>query len=84
MSHLPLDPLADDDLTIRGQIDTTSVPELMRSLLASRETGVLTFRDGEVTKSIYVKDGRVVSDERSGEPPRAARLLERLDQEAAA
>ena len=73
MSHLPLDPLADDDLTIRGQIDTTSVPELMRSLLASRETGVLTFRSSEVTKSIYVKDGRVVYaastnvDERLGE-----------------
>jgi uncharacterized protein DUF4388 len=73
VSHLPLDPLADDDLTIRGQIDTTSVPELMRSLLASRETGVLTFRSSEVTKSIYVKDGRVVYaastnvDERLGE-----------------
>jgi hypothetical protein len=73
VSHIPLDPLADDDLTIRGQIDTTSVPELMRSLLASRETGVLTFRNSEVTKSIYVKDGRVVNaastnvDERLGE-----------------
>jgi hypothetical protein len=73
VSHIPLDPLADDDLTIRGQIDTTSVPELMRSLLASRETGVLTFRNSEVTKSIYVKDGRVVYaastnvDERLGE-----------------
>jgi hypothetical protein len=74
VSHLPLDPLADDDdLTIRGQIDTTSVPELMRSLLASRETGVLTFRSSEVTKSISVKDGRVVYaastnvDERLGE-----------------
>ena len=73
MSHIPLDPLADDDLSIRGQIDTTSVPELLRSLLVSRETGVLTFRNSEVTKSIYVKDGRVVYaastnvDERLGE-----------------
>ncbi|HET8644854.1 MAG TPA: DUF4388 domain-containing protein, partial [Vicinamibacteria bacterium] len=73
MSHLPLDPLGDDDLTIRGEIDTTSVPELLRSLLASRETGVLTFRNSEVTKSIYVKEGRVVyaastdADERLGE-----------------
>src|SRR5262245_14969748 len=45
----------------------------MRSLLASRETGVLTFRSTEVTKSVYVKDGRVVNaastnvDERLGE-----------------
>jgi len=73
VSHIPLDPLADDDLSIRGQIDTTSVPELLRSLLVSRETGVLTFRNSEVTKSIYVKDGRVVYaastnvDERLGE-----------------
>jgi hypothetical protein len=73
VSHLPLDPLADDDLTIRGHIENTSVPELLRSLLASRETGVLTFRNSEFTKSIYVKDGRVVYaastnvDERLGE-----------------
>ena len=68
-----LDPLHDDDLTIRGHIDQTSVPELLRSLLASRETGVLTFRNRDVTKGIYVKEGRVVYaastnvDERLGE-----------------
>jgi hypothetical protein len=74
VSHIPLDPLGEEeDLTIRGEIDTTSVPELLRSLLASRETGVLTFRNREVTKGIYVKDGRVVYaastdvDERLGE-----------------
>jgi hypothetical protein len=55
-----LDHLGDDDLTIRGSVENTSVPELLRSLLASRETGVLTFRNSVVTKSIYVKDGRVV------------------------
>ena len=72
MSHLPLDPL-DDDLAIRGEIENTSVPELLRSLLASHETGILTFRNSEVTKSIYVKSGRVVYaastnvDERLGE-----------------
>ena len=72
MSHLPLDPL-DDDLAIRGEIENTSVPELLRSLLASHETGILTFRNSEVTKSIYVKNGRVVYaastnvDERLGE-----------------
>lgn len=58
MSHL--DQLGEDDLTIRGSVENTSVPELLRSLLASRETGVLTFRNTVVTKSIYVKDGRVV------------------------
>jgi uncharacterized protein DUF4388 len=63
----------DDALTIRGQIETSSVPELIRSLLGSGETGVLTFREGDVTKSIYLQNGRVVygsstdPDERLGE-----------------
>jgi hypothetical protein len=70
---LPPDPLADDDLTIRGDLEDSSVPELLRSLLASRETGILTFRDGDITKSIYMDAGRVVYaastnvDERLGE-----------------
>jgi hypothetical protein len=70
---LPSDPLADDDLTIRGDLEDSSVPELLRSLLASRETGILTFRDGDITKSIYMDAGRVVYaastnvDERLGE-----------------
>jgi hypothetical protein len=63
----------DEDLTIRGQIGTSSVPELLRSLLSSGETGILTFRNGEVTKSIYIQQGRVIyaastnPDERLGE-----------------
>jgi len=63
----------DDDLTIRGEIGDTSVPELLRSLLGSGETGILTLRNGEVTKSIYIRGGRVLYaastsvDERLGE-----------------
>src|SRR5262245_53382978 len=66
-------PFDDDDLSIKGQIDTSSVPELVRSIVGSGETGVLTFRTGEVTKSLYVQNGRVVfaastdPDERLGE-----------------
>jgi len=62
-----------DDLTIRGDLDTTSPPELLKSLLSSSETGILTVRSGEVTKSIYIQQGRVVyaastdPDERLGE-----------------
>src|SRR5215510_8231316 len=62
-----------DALTIRGQIETSSVPELIRSLLGSGETGILTFRNGDITKSIYLQNGRVVygastdPDERLGE-----------------
>lgn len=63
----------EDDLTIRGEIGDTSVPELLRSLLGSGETGILTLRAGEVTKSIYIRGGRVLYaastnvDERLGE-----------------
>ena len=63
----------DDDLTVRGEIGETSVPELLRSLLGSGETGILTLRNGDVTKSIYIRAGRVLYaastnvDERLGE-----------------
>jgi hypothetical protein len=63
----------DDDLTIRGEIGDTSVAELLRSLVSSGETGVLTLRNGDVTKSIYIRGGRVLYaastnvDERLGE-----------------
>lgn len=67
------DLFGDDDLTIRGQIGTSSVPELLRSLLSSGETGILTLRQGEFAKSIFIYQGRVVyaasnnPDERLGE-----------------
>jgi hypothetical protein len=64
---------AGDDLAIRGEIETSSVPELLRSILQSGETGVLTFRSGDAAKSVYVDHGRVVyatsnnPDDRLGE-----------------
>jgi len=68
------DPVADDDgLILRGTMEETSVPELLRSILGSGETGVLTFRNGDVTKSVHLHMGRVVyarssdPDERLGE-----------------
>jgi len=69
-----LDPLGGaEELTIRGEIETSSVPELLRSLLGSGETGILTLRRGDATKSIFIQQGRVVyaasnnTDERLGE-----------------
>jgi uncharacterized protein with GYD domain len=50
----------EDELTIRGEVHASSVPELLRSLLRSNETGILTFRRDEVTKRLFVHDGRVV------------------------
>jgi hypothetical protein len=66
-------PGEDDDLVIRGEIETTSVPELLRSILNSGETGVLTIRNGEAVKRIFILSGRVAyassnnQDERMGE-----------------
>lgn len=63
----------DEGLVVRGAIEETSVPELLRSILGSGETGVLTFRKGDVTKSVFLHMGRVVyarssdPDERLGE-----------------
>ena len=62
-----------DDLIVRGDLETTSVAELFRSLVGSRETGILMLRNGEITKSVYIQKGRVVyaastnPDERLGE-----------------
>src|SRR5512134_2304593 len=67
------DPLDDDGLTLQGNIEDTSVPELLKSVLGSGETGVLTFRKGDVTKAVHLHMGRIVyarssnPDERLGE-----------------
>jgi len=63
----------DDELVIRGDIETTSVPELVRSILSSGETGVLTIKNGDAVKQIFILNGRVAyaasnnPDERMGE-----------------
>ncbi len=62
-----------EGLILRGSIEETSVPELLKSVLGSGETGVLTFRKGDITKSVHLHMGRVVyarssdPDERLGE-----------------
>jgi Domain of unknown function (DUF4388) len=67
------DPSADEGLILRGGLEETSVPELLKSVLGSGETGVLTFRKGTLTKSVHLHLGRVVyarssdPDERLGE-----------------
>ena len=56
---------------IRGDIETSSVPELLRSLLGSGETGVLTVRNGDATKTISIHDGprRLRHQQRRGRAP---------------
>jgi hypothetical protein len=67
------DPGGDEGLILRGRIEQTSVPDLLKSVLGSGETGVLTFRKGDLTKSVHLHMGKVVyarssdPDERLGE-----------------
>src|SRR5512136_605036 len=67
------DPGEDEGLTLRGSLEETSVPELLKSVLGTGETGVLTFRKGDLVKSVHLHTGRVVyarssdPDERLGE-----------------
>jgi hypothetical protein len=63
----------DDSLTLRGRLEESSVPELLKSVLSSGESGALTFTNGEIVKSIFMHKGRVTyarsnnPDERLGE-----------------
>jgi hypothetical protein len=63
----------DESLTLRGQLEESSVPELLRSVLSSGETGVLTFKSGGIVKSVFMHKGKITyarsnnPDERLGE-----------------
>jgi hypothetical protein len=63
----------DEGLTLRGSIEHTSVPELLKSVLGSGETGILRFRKDDVSKDVHLHMGRVIyarssnPDERLGE-----------------
>jgi hypothetical protein len=67
------DPAADEGLILRGSLEEASIPELLKSILGSGETGVLTFRKGNIAKSVHLHLGRIVyarssdPDERLGE-----------------
>ena len=73
MAQPGTDPRDAEEFTIKGELGTSSVPDLLRSIAASGETGVLMARRGEVTKSVYIQQGRPVYaasddlDERLGE-----------------
>src|SRR4030095_5837252 len=63
----------DEALTLRGSIEGTSVPELLKSVLGSGETGILRFSKDDVTKDVHLHMGRIIyarssnPDERLGE-----------------
>jgi hypothetical protein len=63
----------DEDLSIRGTLEESSLPELLRSICKGRESGVLTCYMDDFAKSIYVSDGQILfagstnEDDRLGE-----------------
>jgi Domain of unknown function (DUF4388) len=63
----------DSDLTFRGDIRASGTPKILRTMLQSGESGVLSFWNGIFTKRLFVSRGRIVQitsndpDERLGE-----------------
>ena len=48
------------EFDIEGRIDACSLPNLIYTACATRETGVLRLHRGESEKSVYIKDGNIV------------------------
>ena len=63
----------EDFLSIKGDFETSSIPELLHSIFKSRETGILKCINSKVEKSLCLREGRIVSvgsndpDDRLGE-----------------
>lgn len=63
----------ESDLTFRGDVRGSGTPKILRTILHSGESGVLSFWNGVVTKRVFVSRGRLVQitsndpDERLGE-----------------
>ncbi len=61
------------DLVIQGSLENTTLPELLKSVCSSRETGELTFSFLETVKSVFILEGRIIfassnnPDDRLGE-----------------
>lgn len=49
-----------DNLSIQGELGETTVPDLMRSIVRSGETGVLSLDAGGWNDTIYFYEGRIV------------------------
>ena len=62
-----------EDLSIRGSLSESSLPELLGTISRSKETGILNFHDAGRWKAIYFKEGRIIyamsnaQDDRLGE-----------------
>jgi len=59
--------------SFKGDLSAVSIPDILEFLRASRKTGVLSFKNDRIRKSLYIKEGNVifatsnVADERLGD-----------------
>ncbi len=68
-----------DELIIRGSLEESSLPELLRSITRSRETGVLICQINEYQKTIYILDGQIIFASSSNPDDRLGESLLRND-----
>jgi len=52
--------ITEESLQFSGPISSESIPALIHSILATRDTGVLTLRHGGLEKSAYIREGQMV------------------------
>lgn len=50
----------DEDLSIHGTLEESSLPELLRSICKSRESGILAVTLEDFAKRIFVSDGQIL------------------------
>lgn len=68
-----------DELIIRGSLEESALPELLRSITRSRETGVLTCQINEYQKAIYILEGQIIFASSSNPDDRLGESLLRND-----
>jgi hypothetical protein len=52
--------MSDDDLSIQGTLAETTVPDLIRSLVRSSETAILTLETVDRVDTIYFNEGKII------------------------
>ena len=52
--------MSDDDLSIQGTLDETTVPDLIRSIHRSSETAILTLETAGRTDTMYFNEGKII------------------------
>jgi len=63
------------EFDIEGRIDACSLPNLIYTACATRETGVLRLRRGDTEKSVYIKQGNIVFAASNDRDDRLGQLL---------